>query len=76
MPKENVLIAAVVKPYTIDIDGEKYLIDGEMWVGVFVDEVFKAVAFTKEKGRITVDGSSKIPKEEFLKRVSSWREVF
>ena len=69
MMKENVLIAAVVKPYTVDIDGE-------VWVGVLQDEVFKAAAFTKDNGRITLDGSSSIPKEEFLQRVVSWHEVF
>lgn len=74
--KENVLIAAVVKPYTVDIDGKEYLIDGEVWVGVLQDEVFKAAAFTKDNGRITLDGSSSIPKEEFLQRVVSWHEVF
>ena len=74
--KENVLIAAVEKPYTVDIDGKEYLIDGEVWVGVLQDEVFKAVVFTKDNGRITFDGSSSIPKEEFLQRVVSWHEVF
>lgn len=50
MMNGNTLIACVCKPYTIQLDGKPFKVDGEQLVGFFLEPVGKANPFEMKKG--------------------------
>ena len=48
----NTLIACVCKPYTIQLDGKPYKVDGERLVGFFLEPVGKVNPFEIKKRRV------------------------
>lgn len=51
----NTLIACVCKPYTIQLDGKPFKVEGERLVGFFLEPVGKVNPFEMKKGGFDFD---------------------
>lgn len=51
----NTLIACVCKPYTIQLDGKPFVVEGERLVGFFLEPVGKVNPFEMKKGESYFD---------------------
>ena len=70
------MIKAIAKDYEINMDGEKYLIQGDVWVGTWEpDGTFYGAWFTKETDKLRYAGEIHVTKKVFDEQVKSWSEI-